>query len=282
MLSFTSPHLPPLRGAGTKNSNQSTYIMEKLIIPGRVIYAIGIIGMGVLCILLKDFIPGRPPAATWAAHIPGKLAWDYVSGCLLILSGLAVIFKIKPRIASLVVALMILTFSFLLRHLYMMTDWIGAYKALALGGGSLIVAASFHGPDSNKRPIARTDEKLVFTGCLFFSLFFIICGFAHFRFDDFIIKQFIPSYIPYPAFWTYFCGICLLAGGIGLLLPSTRKWAALLAGIMIAGWFILLHTVRFAADTNNASDQLGLCESFTFVGILFVLTGVLSKKQLSP
>ena len=254
--------------------------MEKLIRPGRIIYGIGIIALGVLCILSKDFVAGRPPAATWAATIPGKLLWAYVSGGLLILAGLAVIFNKQARTAALVVAVMILLFSFVARHLYEMVDWLNAYKALALAGGSFIVAASFQRKDQGGREATSTRDKLVFTGCIFFSLFFIICGLAHFKFAGFIIKDFMPSYIPFPTFWTWFCGVCLIAGGLGLLLPPIRKWAALLSGIMIAGWFVLLHTVRFAADTNNASDRLGLCESFTFAGIFFVLAGILSGKGL--
>ncbi|TMI71676.1 MAG: hypothetical protein E6H09_13125 [Bacteroidetes bacterium] len=253
--------------------------MDKLIRPGRIIYAIGIMALGVLCFIMKDFIVGRPPAASWAANIPGKLAWAYVSGSLLILAGLAVIFNVRGGIASLLIGVIILLFSFVLRHLYEMIDWINAYKALALAGGSFIVAASFFQKGGNDQGTLAGNSKLIFTGCLFLSFFFIISGLAHFRFADFIKSGFIPAYIPFHPFWTYFCGICLLAGGIGLLIPGLRKWAALLSGIMIGGWFILLHTVRFANDTSNSSDRLGLCESFTFVGILFVLAGMLSKKQ---
>src|SRR5450432_2123701 len=115
--------------------------MEKLIKPGRIIFGIGIIALGVLCLILKDFIVGRPPESTWFAKIPGKLAWAYISGTLLIIAGLAVIFNIKARLASLVVGVMILVCSFLLRYLYEMTNWVGAYKALALSGGAFIVAA---------------------------------------------------------------------------------------------------------------------------------------------
>jgi uncharacterized membrane protein len=255
--------------------------MEKLIRPGCIIYGIGMIGLGILCFLSKDFIAGRPPVSTWAATIPGKLVWAYVSGSVFILAGLAVIVNQKARTASLVVATLILLFSFLLRHLYEMTDWVNAYKALALTGGSFFVASSYEMNRYPGHPGSPAGDKLIFAGCIFFSLFFLICGFAHFKFAAFIIKDFIPAYIPFPAFWTYFCGVCLLAGGIGLLFPYTRKWAALLSGIMIAGWFLLLHVVRFAADTTNASDRLGLCESFSFAGMLFVLAGLYSKKERS-
>jgi uncharacterized membrane protein len=253
--------------------------MDKLIKPGRFIFAIGITGLGILCFISKDFIAGRPPVSSFGATIPGKLAWAYVSGSILILAGMAVLFNIKARIASLTVGVMILLCSFLLRHLYEMTDWGNAYKALALTGGAFIVAASFPGEKRGAANNFLTNYTLVFTGCLFFSLFFIICGFLHFKFPDFIKNDFIPRYIPFRGFWTYFCGVCLLAGGVGLIIPQTRKWAALLSGIMILGWFLLLHVVRFIHDTNNVSDRLGLCESFTFVGMLFVLAGITSKKE---
>jgi hypothetical protein len=48
---------------------------------------------------------------------------------------------------------------------------------------------------------------------------------------------------------------------------------------MIFGWFVLLHIPRFLANVNDASDRLGLCESFTFAGILFVLAGMHATKE---
>ena len=105
-----------------------------------------------------------------------------------------------------------------------------------------------------------------------------MAGYAHFKYADFV-NTLIPSYIPFHSFFTYACGVCLFAGGAGLLIPSTRKWAALLSGIMVAGWFVLLHIPRFIANPADASDRLGLCESFSFAGIFFVLAAMLSKKE---
>jgi hypothetical protein len=66
----------------------------------------------------------------------------------------------------------------------------------------------------------------------------------------------------------------------GLLIPQTRRLAALLSGIMIAGWFLLLHIPRFIANIHDVSDRMGLCESFTFIGIFFVLAGMLSGNKV--
>lgn len=252
--------------------------MDKLIKPGQIIFSIGIIGLAIICFISKDFIAGRPPASSWNNPFSGNAVWAYVSGSILIVASIAIIVGMRGRIASIIIAIMILLFSFVLRHLYEMTDWINGYKALALAGGAFIVAASFRGKTEGKPNYFLTNYSLVLTGCLFLSLFFIICGLAHFRFAAGIATGLIPDYIPFRYFWTNFCGVCLLAAGVGVLIPPIRKWAALLAGIMILGWFILLHIPRFIQDTNNASDRMGLCESFTFVGILFVLAGIVSKK----
>jgi uncharacterized membrane protein len=252
--------------------------MEKLIKPGRIIFAIGMAGLGVLCFISKDFIVGRPPVSTWAAAIPGKTTWSYLSGSLFIICGLAIILNIRSRIAALIIGIMILVFSFLTRHQYEMSDWLNAYKALALSGGAFIIAASFPLQETGNSGKNYLNIKLEFAGCIFLSLFLVLCGIAHLKFYDFVLN-FIPAYIPAHSFWTYFTAIALLAGGVGLIFKKIDRWAALLSGLMIAGWFVLLHIPRFIANTSDPSDRMGLFESFTFVGIFFVLAGILSRKN---
>jgi uncharacterized membrane protein len=262
-------------------------LVHKLIQPGRIIFATGIIALGILQFFFRNYIVGRPPVLSWpvwAAALPGKLVWAYLSGAVLISAGLAVLFNKKAGLAAIIIGLVILIYSFLFRHLPAMTDWINSYKALALGGGAFIVAASFL-----KNGRSQTNDHLIFTGCIFFSLFFIICGIAHFKFDEFIYKDFIPAYIPARPFWTYLTAVALIAGGIGIIFTATRKWAAALSGLMILLWFVLLHiprTVKVLNDSdpsNDLSDLMGVCESFTFSGILFVLAGLSSlKKTINP
>jgi uncharacterized membrane protein len=252
--------------------------MKKLIRPGQIIFATGIIGLGVLQFFAKDFIVGRPPVVQWASNIPGKEAWAYVSGIVLVIGGLSVIFQNRYTSSiSFFTGFFIFIFSFLCRHLpNLFTSntaqdaiWqINAYKTLALCGGAFIVAASFD---------KRSLQMQVTLSCVLLALFFIISGFAHFKFDDFIIYSFIPAYIPFHPFWTYVCGIALIAGGVGLLIKQTRKWAAALTGFMILLWFFLLHIPRASHAPHDHSEWMGVCESFSFSGILFTLAGLSSK-----
>ncbi len=251
--------------------------MKKLIRPGQIIFATGIIALGVLQFFAKDFIVGRPPVVQWASNIPGKQAWAFVSGVLLIIGGLLILLKRNASAAAFFIGIFIFIFSFLCRHLPNLFTvasaqdviWqINAYKTLALCGGAFIIAASFHG---------ESNTLQVTLSCILLALFFIISGCAHFKFDDFIINGFIPAYIPSHPFWTYFCGIALIAGGVGLLIKSARKWAALLTGSMILLWFFLLHIPRASYTPHEYGEWMGVCESFTFSGILFTLAGLSSK-----
>jgi uncharacterized membrane protein len=253
--------------------------MEKLTKPGRIMFALGIIALSILGMISKDFIIGRPPA--WPVNFGINPALAYTSGFILILAAIAILFNRKAVIAALIIAILIFFLS-VLRHLtQFMNDWLNAYKAIAFFGGALVVAGSFQKEHGNVKSGIRLSEgwrkTIITTGCFFLAIFFIACGFAHFKFAEFI-NSYIPSYIPFHPFWTYFCGVCLFAGGLGLLLPQTRRLASLLSAIMIGGWFIFLHIPRFITNMNDPSDRMGLLESFTFVGIFFVLAGLRPEK----
>lgn len=245
--------------------------MNRLVQNGRIMFSAGIIGLAILCIIFKDFIVGRPPA--WPAGFDVNPALAYISATLLIIAAIAIIGKQKALPASLTIAALVLLLS-VLRHLpHFMDDWGNSFKSMGIFGGALIVGSTFIKQDSDK-----AKKNLVSIGTILLAAFFISMGYAHFKFADFVMA-FIPGYIPLHWFWAYLCGVCLFAGGIGILIPATRKWAALLSGIMLLGWFLLLHIPRFLANTNDASDRMGLFESFAFSGIFFVLAGIFSARR---
>jgi len=238
-------------------------------------FAAGMLALGILCIVYRDFIIGRPPA--WPAKFTVNPALAYLSAAVLIIAAIAILFKRKAGPAALLIATLILLLS-VSRHIpSFMTDWVNAYKAMAFFGGALIIAASFFRDDDHITPRLRVNEGwkkgFLVAGTILLAVFLIACGFAHFKWAQ-GVQYFIPGYIPFRLFWTYFCGVCLLAGGAGLLIPQTRSLAALLSGIMIFGWFILLHIPVLLANPNNPSDRMGVCESFIFSGILFVLAAI--------
>lgn len=248
--------------------------MEKLITLGRIMFASGLLGLGFLCFIYKDFIIGRPPALTQGVAMNTGLLYFVVA--IFIFAALGIFFLPKWGWQScLIIASMILCFSVSRHILHFKFGMPNGYKALALMGGALIVGSTY---TSKNHIITRFNSIAGLTGDIFLTIFFIVGGYSHFKFADFV-KEFIPSYIPFRQFWGYFCGVCLIAGGIGIHVPRLKKMTALLSAIMLIAWFILLHIPRFISNPDNASDRMGLCESLAFAGILFCLTSRISKKD---
>ena len=260
--------------------------MSKLITPGRTMFALGIIALGILQFFAQDFVVARPPSPQWAPNIPGKITWAYISGVILIIAGLAIAVRVKAQLAALFVGIFILIFSFFLRHLPDMIGldpegilWsINAHKAFVFFGGSLIVAASFSTKNDLKLFGIFSNQRLITIGIICLSFFLIVCGAAHFKFHQFV-PMLIPDYIPVPIFWTYFAGVALMAGGVGLIFKQTRRWAAALSGLMIFLWFLLLHLPRAFATPDVYDEWMGVCESLTFSGILFLVAGLNSNEK---
>jgi uncharacterized membrane protein len=79
------------------------------------------------------------------------------------------------------------------------------------------------------------------------AAFVITAGVTHFANPAFFIAI-VPAWLPSPALLVQVSGVAEIAGGLGLLVPATRKAAAL--GLM------LLFIAVFPANVNQAIHQL--------------------------
>jgi uncharacterized membrane protein len=87
--------------------------------------------------------------------------------------------------------------------------------------------------------------KTVFRWLL--SLFVVAAGIGHFvKSEDFI--RMVPAMLPAPALLVYISGVAEIAGGVGLQIARTRKWAAL--------GLILLFIAVFPANINMAIHHI--------------------------
>ncbi|MEP6850979.1 MAG: hypothetical protein ABI999_19130 [Acidobacteriota bacterium] len=258
--------------------------MERI---GRLFFAMALAAFGIQQFFYGDFIPGRAPA--FPAELPGRLAWAYASGAIFVICGLAIAADIKGRVAGITAGMMIFAWA-LLRHLPLAAaDPNGititfAGKALALFGGALAVSGSFTGiknriPDHSGN--SQAGSLLLWTGRICLGAFLLIGGVEHFIYPQFVATL-VPVWIPGAAFWTYFAGVALIAGGLGMLIPPTARLAAFLSGLMIFLWVILLHIPRavMAADAAASRNEwTAVFEALAMSGIAFVISATLAKPR---
>jgi uncharacterized membrane protein len=79
-----------------------------------------------------------------------------------------------------------------------------------------------------------------FLRCLL-GLFFVVAGANHFRSPETYLGM-IPGWLPAPAAMNVISGAAEMAGGIGLLVPGLRRWAAWgLIALLVAVFPANLH-----------------------------------------
>ena len=84
-------------------------------------------------------------------------------------------------------------------------------------------------------------------------------------------------------FWTYFAGTALIAGGLGIVVKRVARPAALLLGVMIFLWVLMLHIPRAIADpyTNVGNEWASVFEALAFSGMAFMLAAM-SRREHEP
>src|SRR5262249_30660205 len=121
---------------------------------GRWFIAVPMMAFGLQHLIYRDFVTRVfPGSVTW---IPARPFWACVGGVILVAGGLLMIAGKGARLTALLVGAVILA-SFAVLHLPLLISspanggiWTQSGKALALAGGSFLVAGSLP-PDSTRR-----------------------------------------------------------------------------------------------------------------------------------
>lgn len=258
--------------------------INKLPRIGKYFFLTGMMAIAIQHFVFNDFVLGRAPA--WPMHVPGKTLWAYITGSFFFITGLMIIGNIQARRVALMAAALIFVWAFLRYLPIVVSDsllapsWTSAGKAIVFIGGLLVIAATASNFKSQGRQSKiqsiNSNVSLIAAGRICLSLFLLITGLQHFIYVEFVASL-IPEWFPGNAvFWTYFAGVALLCGGLGLLIPKTAALAAFLSGTMIFSWFWIVHLPR---AVESLSDNIAVFEAFAFSGIAFILIKADNLKQ---
>jgi uncharacterized membrane protein YphA (DoxX/SURF4 family) len=257
----------------------------KLSDVGRIFYGTAIAGMGFQTIYADD-LPYMliPPGHSWISSLT---LLTYVSGIMLVLAGVCIVFKIKPRPIALLLGFVLLLifcfyfipYEFLFASNYMqLGEWDNAEKELALSSGALIIAGSF--PKTNENFPFRQLSKLISFGPILFSITILSFGIDHYLYAK-DVAGYIPTWIPNRIFWAYFAGTALLCSGIAILLKIKLRLGAVLLGTMIFIWVIILHIPKVinAAGAERKGELTSAFLALAYSGIAFVIAGLAKNKN---
>jgi uncharacterized membrane protein len=223
--------------------------------PGLILFAIGLIGLGVVALVVGDFAMVWQPVAPW---MPGRTALAYLAGLLELSVGCGLLFR--PTRAWAVRILfpgLILWASLKLPSIVvapqMEAVWLGLGElTLLLSGGWTLFAQLADLPQDSLFAFAAGERGLRAARMLFAASLPPI-GLSHFVYLQATV-HFVPAWLPFRAGWARLTGAGQIASGLGVLfnvLPRVAAWAEA-AQISIYTLLIWLPACLMSAQSLQA------------------------------
>ncbi len=229
--------------------------MEKLATLARHFVGLACLGSGLEQLVTLGFVRLVPKLPAW---LPAQSFWAGATGVMLVLIGGAILTDRKIRLAAVSLAgLLLVLLGFRLPELAADSGaLVNPGKVLVLGGGALLLGGR--------------GKKWPWVAPVLLGIFLATCGWAHFRYSGFV-DTLVPAWIP-PSrrFWTCFSAVALLAGGLGVILPPTRRAAGLASGLMIFLWVVLLHIPR-TVELKTLFELDGVFEALAISGVALLV-----------
>jgi uncharacterized membrane protein len=197
--------------------------------PGLTLFAVGMIGLGVLALIYGDFAMVWQPVAPW---IPGRTILAYASGVLMLAGGVGLLFTATVSWSVRILfpylfVWMLLKVPALVVAPGMEAVWLGFGELVVLFAGGWILFARLAGVREVSPLAFLSGEKGVYLARIWFAVWLIPIGLSHIVYVK-ETAELVPAWLPYRVGWAYLTGAGQMACGLGVLfgiLPRVAAWA---------------------------------------------------------
>jgi uncharacterized membrane protein len=216
--------------------------------PALTLFAVGMIGLGILGLIFGDFALVWQPVASW---FPGRTALAYCAAALMLLGGIGLLFEATVRWAIRILFPYLILWALLkVPDLVMAPQiegvWLGFGElAVLLAGGWMLFARVADMPDRGVWKFVA-GENGVGAARILFGVFLIPIGLSHLIYVKETVAL-VPHWLPFPIGWAYLTGAGQMACGLGVLFGVLPRVAALCEAGMISIFGLLVWLPRVAA-----------------------------------
>ena len=205
------------------------------------LFAIGMIGLGVLALVYADFALVWQPVPQW---IPGRTALAYASGLLMLFTGAGLLFRrtVKWSVRILfpyLIVWLLLKVPALFVAPQMEAVWLGVGElGVLLAGGWMLFARLADLREGS--PLAFiAGENGVRIARYLFAISLIPIGLSHLIYTK-ETAELVPRWLPYRTGWAYLTGIGQMACGAGVLFSIVPRVAATIEASMLSLFTLLV------------------------------------------
>ena len=215
--------------------------MTRIQQPALTLFAVGMIGLGILALVYGDFALVWQPVPEW---IPGRRVLAYGSGLIMLLGGFGLLVRYTAAWSARVlfpylILWLLLKLPALVAAPQMEAVWLGFGEIAVLIAGGWILFA--------KLTVLRKGSLLEFisgdnSGRLatkLFAISLIPIGLSHLVYVKETVEL-VPAWLPYRVGWAYLTGIGQIACGLGVLFSIFPRVAATAEAVMISLFTLLV------------------------------------------
>jgi uncharacterized membrane protein len=248
--------------------------------PALTLFAVGMIGLGILALVYGDFAMVWQPVAPW---VPGRTALAYASGVLMLLGGTALLIRATAAwsiriLFPYLIVWALLKVPALFAAPKMEAVWLGFGElAVLMAGGWVLFAKMADLPDGSPLKIA-TSEKSVRIAQMFFAVWLIPIGLSHIVYVQATVDL-VPAWLPYRVGWAYLTGAGQIACGLGVLFsifPRAATWAE--AG-MISLFTLLVWAPKIVAAPHTRLNWTAFFISWAIASAAWVVAQNIAPRR---
>ena len=219
----------------------------------QLVFAVVLIGLGILGLAKGDFAPGWEPVPE---SMPARQAFVYLCDFLCIACGVGLLWSRTATLAARVLFGWLLLWMLVLRIPWMAVDfgvgtWWSASSTAMITASAWIVYSWAADDWDNGRFGFFTGGKGLRVARMLFGLGLIPIGLAHFLYLE-ATAPLVPAWLQWPVFWSYFTGGGFIAAGLAMITGVCARLAAVLVTLQIGLLTLLVWVPRIAAGSMSA------------------------------
>ena len=248
--------------------------------PALTLFALGLIGLGILGVIYGDFALVWQPVAAW---VPGRIALAYAAGLVMFLGGLGLLFRATAKLSIRIlfpylIIWLLLKAPALVVAPQMEAVWLGFGElAVLLSSGWILFARLGAIPEGSIFTFA-TGENGVRLARILFAVSLIPIGLSHILY----VKEtaaLVPAWLPFRTGLAYLTGIGQIACGVGVLLSIYPRLAAIAEAAMLSLFTLLVWGPAILAQHAARLPWTAFFISWTITAAAWVVAGNITTKN---
>ncbi|HEY1880924.1 MAG TPA: hypothetical protein VGG68_13435 [Caulobacteraceae bacterium] len=240
--------------------------------PGHLVFALTLVGLGIIGLFRHGSIPIWNPIPKWAPY-HDQLPWLFLA--ITLVGGAGLLWRRTAALASrlLLAAFLVAWLAFRVRAAVMtpttVVYWENVGEATTYVAAAWTLYACF-GDDWDRRIGFAVDDSGLRIARALFGLAMVAFGFAHLAYVSYTASL-VPKWLPGHEGWVIFTGWGYILAGVGILTSVAARLAATLVAWQIFGFTLLVWAPQVWAGSKDPSVWGETLVSWTLTACAWVV-----------